>query len=340
MSQQYYYNPFGNSSDVNEARDAYLLLAKKEKEQKKEIRTISLAMGLAIIAYLVMQTIFSMVLEVFNLKELYRESALFMYAFNILAISVGSVALPFGIMALVNKKKYTGPVIPNQPVKAADAFAWVFLGTLCVASNLIVSYISLISQSIFGYELTQGTTTPPDSVFACVLELIALAVVPAICEEFAMRCCSLQLLNKYGRGFSVFAVSIVFGLLHGNIVQFLFAFLVGLILGYVTIQTNNIMPAIFIHFINNGVSVVQDIVKSYVGGEAASTAVLVTYAVFAVLGLISLVYLVVKKKFKRVKNDENDVLSSGAKFSAFLFPWMIVPFLLLILLTANTIKKV
>lgn len=343
MSQQYYYNPFGNSSDVNETRNAYLLLAEKQKKQKSEIRMISLTMGLAIIAYLVIQTIFSSMLVTWNLSVFYSESALFKYAFNILAVSVGSVALPFGVMALVNKKKYAGSIIPNQPVKASIAFAWVFFGVFCcVAANLVVSYASLISQEIFGYELTQGsvTETLPDSVFACFLELIALAVVPAVCEEFAMRCCSLQLLNKYGRGFSVFAVSIVFGLLHGNIVQFLFAFLVGLILGFVTVQTNNIMPAIFIHFVNNGVSVVQDIVKAYIGESAASTAVIIAYVLFAVLGLVSVIYLAFKKQFKKFERDENDVLSNGAKFGAFLFPWMIVPFLILILLTATTIKKV
>ena len=343
MSQQYYYNPFGNSSDVNEAKNAYLLLAEKQKEQKREIRLISLTMGLAIIAYLVIQTLSSILLTELYLNELYNESALFKYAFNILAISIGSVALPFGIMALVNKKKYAGSVIPNQPVKASVTLAWVFFGVLCcVASNLVVNYISLISQKIFGFQLTQGamTDTPPDSVFACVLEMIALAVVPAVCEEFAMRCCSLQLLNKFGRGFSVFAVSIVFGLLHGNIVQFIFAFLVGLILGYVTVQTNNIMPTIFIHFINNGVSVVQDIVKVYVSEGAASTVVLTVYALFAVLGIASIICLAVKKQFKRLESDKDDVLSNGAKFSAFLFPWMIVPFLILILLTATSIKKV
>ena len=342
MSQQYFYDPFGNSSDVYEARNAYLILERKKKEQKKEIKTISMTMAFAIIAYLVIQTISSSALIALNLTELYYGNPLFKYAFNILAISICSVALPFGLMALVNKKKYVRAVIPNQPVKKSVSLAWVLSGVFCcVLSNFLVSYISVIVQTFLGLKLTQGSVveTPPDSVFACVLELIALAIVPAICEEFAMRCCSLQLLSKYGKGFSIFAVSIVFGLLHGNIVQFIFAFFVGLVLGYVTVQTNNIMPAIFIHFINNGVSVVQDIVGAYVSDDTASSAVVIIYGVFAVLGIASLVYLAIKKQFKMIKNDGDDVLSNGAKFSAFLFPWMVVPFLILILLTATTIEK-
>lgn len=49
-----------------------------------------------------------------------------------------------------------------------------------------------------------------------------------------MRCCALGIVKKYGKAFGVVAVSIVFGLIHGNIIQFIFATLVGLILGYVT----------------------------------------------------------------------------------------------------------
>lgn len=343
MSQQYYYNPFGNSSDVNSVRDAYFLSEQKKKEQKREIRAISLTMSCAIIAYLAIQMIFSTVLEVIpELNALYQESMMVKYAFNILIISVGAVALPFGVMALINRKKYAGPVIPNQSVGAADGTAWVCFGVfVCVVANFIVGYISLISQSVFGYELKGADVDAlPDSLFACVMQLIALAVVPAICEELAMRCCSLQLLNKFGKGFSIFAVSIVFGLLHGNIIQFMFAFVVGLILGYVTVQTNNIMPAIFIHFLNNGVSVVQNIVKAYSSEKTAESAVLIIYAFFAVTGLASLIYLAAKNKLRMVKGEKEDVLSNSAKFSAFLFPWMIVPFFLLILLTATTIVKV
>lgn len=69
-----------------------------------------------------------------------------------------------------------------------------------------------------------------------MIALIGTAIVPAICEEFAMRCCCVQLLRKYGNGFAVLSISIVFGLLHGNVIQFVFAFLVGLILGYITVK--------------------------------------------------------------------------------------------------------
>ena len=45
-----------------------------------------------------------------------------------------------------------------------------------------------------------------------------------------------------------------------------------------------------------------------------------------------------KELIKKEKNNDS-VLTAGQKFTAFLFPWMIVPFLILIALTATTVVK-
>lgn len=338
---QYYYNPFGNSSDVNAAWEARFQLEKRAMQEKKEIRQISLTMGGAIIAYLIVQTLAAELVRSFNLTDLYSNSPIFQYAFMIIGVSVCSVAVPFGIMALINKKKYTSPVIPGKKVKPLDAACWVAFGVLCCAgANILVSYIVALTKIIFGYELTQGESASPDSILACVMQFVAFAIVPAICEEFAMRCCSLQLLKKYGKGFAVFAVSIVFGLLHGNVIQFIFAFTIGLVLAYITIKTENVMPAIFVHAINNSLSVLQSVIKLYGTEDMAEDAIIIAYVIFAVSGVLSIIYLALKKQFKKDVKKDNSVLSNGEKFTAFMFPWMIIPFLMLISVTLNTIKKV
>lgn len=338
---QYYYNPFGSSNDVNAAREAQFRLQQQEAREKKEIRMISLSMACAIIAYLLIQSLFVVILNAAGLYGLYESSPIFQYAFSIIGVSVCAVAVPFGIMALINRKKYVTPLFPAKKVKPLTACAWVFFGALCcVAANIIVSYVVALTKILFGYELTQSTAANPDSVFACIMEFIAMAIVPAICEEFAMRCCSLQLLKKYGTGFAVFAVSIVFGLLHGNVIQFIFAFLIGIVLAVVTVKTENILPAIFIHALNNSMSVTQNIVQTYLGDDKAEDTAIIMYILLAVLGIVSAVYLFFTKQFKSKKQKSVGVLSNGEKFKAFIFPWMIVPFILLIALTLQTVKKI
>lgn len=332
---QYYYDPFGNSSDVNEKIQDEFLKFNRKKQEKSEIRMISLTMGCAIIAYLILQNVLAYALYYFNLYDLYENSPIFSYSFYVFAVSFLSVLVPFGIMAIINKKRYSYSPIPKTPIKPMKAAVWIGFGMgCCILANFAVSYIIAIVNTFTGRELSQSEMAEPNSVFSCILLAICLAVMPGICEELAMRCFSLQLLRKYGKGFAVFAVSIVFGLLHGNVVQFIFAFLVGMVLGFVTVKTDSIVPAIFIHALNNGMSVVQYIVEYAAGESWANKSTVALYVFWFVAAVASFIYLLVKKDFKKDRTEEpQSVLTFGEKFSAFLFPWMIVPFLSLITLT-------
>lgn len=337
---QYYYNPFGDNRDMNEEKRRQFETVLEKKKQKKELRWVSFTMGIAIMAYLFVQSFAASLLNVFGLKDLYASNSVFQYAFNIIGVSFLSVALPFGIMALCNKRKYASPIIPSRRIKFGKCAAWVCFGmAACILANYAVSYIVLIFKEVFGLQLTQGETLEPDSLLACVLTVIGTAVIPAICEEFAMRCCCLQLLKKYGKGFAVFAVSIVFGLLHGNVIQFVFAFLVGLVLGFMTVKTDSVVPAILVHAFNNGMSAVNSVV-TYAAGEDISEKVLVVmYLFWFASGVISALYLLFTNSFKR-ENKRKSLLTTGERFSAFLFPGMIIPFIILIVFTAMTVKPV
>lgn len=339
---QYYYNPFGNSSDVNEAMIREQARKQQMKNEKHEIRIVSLCMGCAIVAFVLIQSLLATVLALFDLYDLFTENAVFQYAFNIIAGSVCSVALPFGIVALINKSRYTGPVVPTKSIKKSRCFAWIGFGMLvCIASNYLVALVILLCKNVFGIQLTKSDFLEPDSVFACIMFVVAVAIIPAICEEFAMRCCSLQLLRKYGKGFAIFAVSIVFGILHGNVIQFVFAFCIGIVLGYVTIKTDSVIPAILIHALNNGMSAVQSIVTFAAGEKISDYITIGMYIGWIAIGIIGLVYLLATGEFKsRAEDKSKSVLTAWQKIWAFLFPWMIVPFGILLALTAQYIEKV
>lgn len=338
---QYYYNPFGNSSDVNEARQREYDRQLRINQEKHEIRMISLSIGCAIVAYIVIQMLEATLIPLLGLTDVYLNNTIFQYGFMIIGISFAAVAVPFGIVALVNKKRYISPVIPNKRLKFTRAFVWICFGMLCCCvSQIAVSFIVIFFKNVLGLELKSGDTTAPNSILACIMNVVALAIIPAICEEFAMRCCSLQLLKKYGKGFAIVAVSIVFGLLHGNVVQFIFAFAIGLVLAYITIKTDSIVPAIFIHMLNNGMSAIQ-LALNYASGENISSRVIsIIYYFWIAAGAVSGIYLLFKKELIKKDNESQSVLTTGQKFTAFLFPWMIVPFLILIFLTAKTVVKV
>lgn len=338
---QYYYNP-----NFNEQQSEYMRKRMERdniaKKQKSELKKISSWLGGAIILYLALQVVVSLVMAKTTtgsgqtLYDIYKSSASFSYAVNILFISILSVAAPFGLVALINKKKYKTPIVPTKSLKFSDAVVWICFGMgVCIIANSATSYLVAFLKTV-GVTLTQGDTATPTSIFDCVLDIIGIAIVPAICEEFAMRCCSLGLLKNYGKAFGVVAVSVVFGLLHGNVIQFVFAFLVGLVLAYVTIKTDSIIPAMCIHALNNGMSAVSDTVNFIAGKEINIT--LALFGFWLLLGIIAAIYLGIKHQLTIPKDDGTCVLTTGEKISSFLFPGMIVPFLLLIVMTAQTVQ--
>ena len=62
------------------------------------------------------------------------------------------------------------------------------------------------------------------------------------------------------------------------------------------------------------------------------------FILWVVAGILAAVYLFFKKEFKGINDSGKSVLTNGEKMSAFLFPGMIVPFFILIAMTAQTVS--
>lgn len=341
-SGQYYQPPqFQNFYSANQQMASdFLRFEQKRREQKRDLRIVGVVIGCAIVAYLVIQLLVSSALQLFGLADLYSNSPLFQNCFNIIAVHICSLLLPFGVVAIILRKKFVSPVIPTAKVKPLTAFAWVGFGMAwCLGCNILVNIVVNIVEAM-GFKLTQSEMLKPDSAFACVVLVFSTAIIPGIIEEFAMRCCTLGVLRRYGAGFGVFAVSVVFGLLHGNVIQFLYAFLVGILLAYITINTGSVVPAMFIHALANGLSVTNDVATYFSSEDTAENVLSVVIVFWLAAAVFGLVYLLLKKEFLPKKEvfvkAKEDVLSFGEKLVC-LIPGFFVPFALLLILTVSTI---
>lgn len=337
----YYQPPAGQpyQTETDKYGTAYL----KRKKEINELIGTGFIIGAVIVIFLIIQVIAVTLLSVMGLYDVYSSSSLFQNCFNIVGLHLLALTIPFGIMALILKKRFTGPVIPCEKIGFLKGFMWVSVGMgCCLLANIVTSYVIALFK-VFGYELTQNEMLSVDSPLACIALVFSTAIVPGVCEEFALRCCTLGVLKKYGKGFAVFAVSIVFGLIHGNIIQFVFAFLVGLVLGYITVKTNNVVPAMFVHGFNNGLSVVNDIFEYSISGDFAESAITVIYIVWVVLAIIGLIYLILKKELLPLKKEKEPrqpyALSFGTKLLC-LLPGLFIPFMILIYLSVKTIVPI
>ncbi len=86
--------------------------------------------------------------------------------------------------------------------------------------------------------------------------LLLLAVVPAVIEELAFRGFILSGLRHLGsKRQAIIWTSIFFGLAHGMIQQSINAVMLGVILGYIAVQTGSILPGMLFHVTHNGLTV-------------------------------------------------------------------------------------
>ncbi|MBK6766046.1 MAG: CPBP family intramembrane metalloprotease [bacterium] len=86
--------------------------------------------------------------------------------------------------------------------------------------------------------------------------LVLIGLLPAVVEEHLCRGLMLRgLEDKSSNWRGIVVVAVIFAVLHLNPYRLLPTFALGLLLGYIAIQTRSIYPAILGHFMNNAASV-------------------------------------------------------------------------------------
>lgn len=138
--------------------------------------------------------------------------------------------------------------------------------TACVAAvAFAVALHPLSQQLVIGiqrlYPIQEGVNTQIQAMQQMIasapyawLPFLLMAVLPAICEELAFRGFILSGLRHVGHKWWAIALSAVFfGLAHTVVQQSLAAVALGLVLGYVAVQTGSLLPAILFHASYNSI---------------------------------------------------------------------------------------
>ena len=131
----------------------------------------------------------------------------------------------------------------------------ILIGIIVYILNVfVVTFFNSVLASL-GYRFSTSSSSGSYPFWLFIVNIICTAVLPGICEETAHRGMLLKGLSRLGTQKAIVISSLLFGLLHMNITQFFYATLIGFFLGYLATLTDNIYPAIIIHFMNNALSV-------------------------------------------------------------------------------------
>jgi sodium transport system permease protein len=127
--------------------------------------------------------------------------------------------------------------------------------------------IGLSAWAVLAATVTRFLPPPPEEVVETLkkallfadqppplwMVLFLTAITPAVCEELLFRGFVLSGLRRLGQWPAILVSSLLFGLLHPSIYQFVPTFLLGVLLGWVVWKSGSVFCGIIVHALSNGV---------------------------------------------------------------------------------------
>lgn len=134
------------------------------------------------------------------------------------------------------------------------------LGTILLwrATYLLAALATVILMFFFPEQVMEASGGVDNLIMSIpvLLGLFVVAVVPAVCEEIAFRGALLSCFrgNK-NKWIGIVIVSLFFGACHGSIWRMVPTAILGIGMGYLLLETDNMFYNMLFHFINNAVPV-------------------------------------------------------------------------------------
>ncbi|MBR6902797.1 MAG: CPBP family intramembrane metalloprotease [Clostridia bacterium] len=302
-----------------------------EYKEKTQLRRKAWAIAVPAIAFFIISQYWAKIvllagarfgLTAEKLRLFFSEPAVLQIAQIILSLFLFTV--PFVICAMISGEKISEIAGLRKP--KSNRLAYFLFGVgFCSFANIAVSQMSRIFD-LFGINYSVPEDKNPEGVFGFILVLISTVIVPAIVEEFSMRGIVIGLLKPFGSSFAIFASAAVFGLIHGNFNQIPFAFMVGLVLGFIRIKTDSLVICMAVHGLNNLIAVITSYAESLPANirNTIYTVYIMLALTFAILG----VALIKEKNAFSLKRPETVMSTKKICVNYFFSPATLIVFAL------------
>lgn len=226
-------------------------------------------------------------------------------------------------------------IITKQPVKDVMRFNkpgivnMILIFPLAFCLMPAVGFLSSLTSLFVKNHIAEAISQFP--TMSLGMWLFTLAVTPAICEEVIMRGVIFGNYKHVSIKKAALMNGLMFGILHLNINQFVYAFVLGVVMAYIVYYTGSIFPSMLLHFCINGISafaswVVQVFSEYFDGMTVAEIAskqdaleLLPKQAVYAVIGA-ALAWLIVRtyKVINEGKYEEVEVVEGEKIFDIYI----------------------
>lgn len=223
---------------------------------------------------------------------------------------VSSVLVPIVLIVIFftyNKIHKIGFSACNvKKISAKNTVLSIIIPVVCVFCCIYL--ITAVDNGLvkLGYDLT-STGLPLTNAGWYILNILLLAVLPAIAEELIFRGI---IFNGLRRNMSdagaIFLSAFLFMLMHGNIEQMIYPFILGLVFAWLVMRTGSIVSSIIAHFVNNALVVTLSFIESMTGWSVITNISWLFWLLMAVLLIVGVGILLLIEffAFKRKNADE------------------------------------
>lgn len=272
----------------------------RRMQEEEKLRKIANRAGIAVLCYyglmFAIQMLLLSLLSMWGLVDYSQVSNAFQgieplayYLMTGVCATVSAV-LPAALL-LRSSREGVHALLPFASVGKRKMASYVVMGlSVCMFANFATT---ILSNNLSGMGIPEyAASTPFDGSPISVLMLIlCVCVVPALMEELVFRGAILGSLRRFGDGVAILGSAGLFGVMHGNLVQIPFAFIVGLILGYLVVHTGSMLPAILVHFFNNLCSCLMVIFGFYLDAHVYNIFSYILVILIFVIGMLGFCYL-------------------------------------------------
>ncbi len=157
----------------------------------------------------------------------------------------------------------------------------------------VILGFATIPPSVFLQDMLSDITDTNEELFKSMISqpmgFVALTLLGPVTEEIVFRGAilkqlSLSLSNHWK---AIIIAALLFAVIHFNPAQFVHAFLIGMLLGWICIKTRSIIPCILIHIINN--CTVFIMIKYYPEISLTSYTFIIVSVIFIIISLWGIV---------------------------------------------------
>lgn len=220
----------------------------KEIDETQKRKPPFSRIGWAFFAILLVTTLLQILADGI-LKNLYpelAESKWFNWALSFIPLYF--VAIPIGFLIL-------RPIPAEKPERkdiGFGKFATFFL--MCFAlmyiGNIVGTLVNTLISWFSGTQIINPVYEMLSSSDVYLNMLFAVIAAPVL-EELIFRKLLIDRIYIYGEGTAILVSGLMFGLFHGNLSQFFYAFALGSMLAYIYLRTGRIRYTILIHMLIN-----------------------------------------------------------------------------------------